>query len=138
MEICKNTLIDTMKKSCVNFNENDLYIENSKLIYKNTLKLDSRKKFKKLPFKIDVIYGEFLCSDIGISSFDNFPEVVYGNIDVSKNRIESLFKFNTQTYGCLNISHNDICNIKINEFTKTDALNLFYKDKFKLILSIKW
>ena len=108
----------------VNFN-NDLFVNifgNLNLPY-----LD----LEYLPFKFNVIKGDFFCNHNKLKSFNNFPEIIEGNLYCYNNYFYNFNEIPKIILGNLDCSFNSITNIE--DLNKIKLGGLFIHNHHKYI-----
>jgi len=100
--------------------ENAYKIDNNQLIIFGNVKI-IHKSFKKFPFKIHKVNGDFDIIHSGLNTLENCPTIITGNFNCSFNLLENL-KNGPQTVGLkYNCSHNNLmtlrgCPLDVNDF----------------------
>lgn len=65
-------------------------------------------KMHKFPFKVNVCQGNFIVSDNGLHTLENFPEKVFQTCNVSDNKLTTLEHCPKEIYGNFGISNNPL------------------------------
>lgn len=65
------------------------------------------EKDQKIPFKFNIVHGDFDFTHKNIDSFENFPKIVMGDLNIHHNKFTSLEGM-PQVMGNINCSHNEI------------------------------
>lgn len=75
-----------------------------------------------------IVYGDFICEKLGLTTFSGCPKKIYGNLNIKSNKLSSFSGMPDYIQGCLNISNNDFTDEsweyvilhKDDEFLQTD------------------
>lgn len=51
---------------------------------------DGTKQLSRLPVKLNVVLGDFICTNCGLTTLENCPKFVAGSFSVSRNKLVSL------------------------------------------------
>ncbi len=113
----KNAFLDLNKKHAIQNKLFDFHIKKYEILEDLSVNVFEdinfyEEKFSILPFKFNVIEGNFICDSLKLKSFFNFPKIIKGNCSLKDNPIMNWQHFPEEIQGNLFLQNTLIKNLQ--------------------------